>query len=234
MENRWYIQLIGEELDFNDIERSLKNYRWNLYKEQDEVFITNEDLDETNDSKEVKSHAEEFVDILNGALKCLYGDYNTVLVATIVEFDKITGDRKKNVFVKVKRSRPRIRVNLSIQEKRKPNATTIEKWLNIAEENDSVRLVLHFYKQPSWWNLYKIYEIISEDIGTENKLKKKMYVSANELSRFTGTAQSRKHIGDEARHAANKYKGHLNPMILDEAKRLIKQVFEKWIDEKLT
>jgi len=81
--------------------------------------------------------------------------------------------------------------------------------------------------------LYKIYEVIRDDIGREEELLQRNYVASDLIKRFTGTVQSRKMIGDEARHAAKKYKGHSNPMTIDDAKKMIKEIFEKWIEEKM-
>ncbi|MDP9458250.1 MAG: hypothetical protein M3Q60_21300 [Actinomycetota bacterium] len=48
-------------------------------------------------------------------------------------------------------------------------------------------------------------------------------------SRFTGTAQSREELGDEARHASEKYKPPTNPMSLNEARAFVKSVIRAWI-----
>ena len=50
-----------------------------------------------------------------------------------------------------------------------------------------------------------------------------------ERSRFTGTAQSRAQLSDEARHASEKYKAPKNPMTLEEARELVRSVIQAWV-----
>ena len=85
--------------------------------------------------------------------------------------------------------------------------------------------VFHFYSQPlSWVTLYKIYEIIRDNIREKKIIQ---ILTKNELSRFTGTAQSRGQIGDDARHAAKKFIGHPQPMTIEEANELIKKLINR-------
>jgi hypothetical protein len=150
MKNRWYIQLKGDESDFNDIEWSLKNYLWSIFREDGLVFITNKDLNKVENVKEIRALGEEFIDILNGSLKCFYGNFNPVSVTTIFEFDPKTKIRKCYIGAVNLYERETLRANLTAQGEDKLTLTTIEKWLFIAQSDENVKTVLHFYNSPIW------------------------------------------------------------------------------------
>ena len=54
------------------------------------------------------------------------------------------------------------------------------------------------------------------------------WADRTEQGRFTGTAQSKDELGDDARHASRKYKAPKNPMSLDEARAFVKSVMKAW------
>jgi hypothetical protein len=81
----------------------------------------------------------------------------------------------------------------------------------------------------SWFNLYKVFEIIRDECIGEESLVARNFIPKRDLKRFTQSAQSRELLGDEARHASRKYKPPEIPMTIDEARRLIKQLFSKWV-----
>jgi len=73
------------------------------------------------------------------------------------------------------------------------------------------RALLHI-REPNWWNLFKVYEIIKEEVGGDKEIQKTGWVTKEELSLFWQTAQSWEALGDAARHADKKYKAPENTM----------------------
>ena len=111
----------------------------------------------------------------------------------------------------------------------------LESWLRIAQRQKVVADALHFYQEDSWINLYKVYEIIEEDVGKVKKCSRIVnngWATKSDISRFKQTAQSRAVLGDYARHAADKYKPPARPMSLSEAKSLVRNILMKWLITK--
>lgn len=233
MENRWYIQITGTESDISDVERSLKTYMWKLYRDKDGVYLTSNNLNDISDAVEVRSLAEEFIDTLNGAISYIYDDYEPIRYQSTIEYNKITGQRIVSIGPVSMSFKLRMRATLTIKGQNEPMETSVEKWLKVSKKSEAVRSVLHYYNNPNWWNLYKIYEVIKEDLGGDAKIRSKQFATKKEISSFTGTANSRLLLGDEARHADSKNQGPQTPINLAEARRWIKNLSQKWIDEKL-
>ena len=85
----------------------------------------------------------------------------------------------------------------------------------------------------NWTGLYKLYEIIRSDVGGKTALSQKRWVDEADLIRFTRTADHPSASGRDARHAASNNEPPKVPMSLEEAKRLIRQVGQSWIEHKL-
>jgi hypothetical protein len=106
------------------------------------------------------------------------------------------------------------------------NAPLFRRIVKLAGNERRVWDALHFLTQhQSWANLYKVFEVVRDDVGDQ------VYelVESTKLRAFTGTAQSRRLIGDQARHASEKYPGPKNPLSIEEARQLIRQLVENWV-----
>lgn len=96
-----------------------------------------------------------------------------------------------------------------------------------------VENALYFFREGTWDNLYKVYEIIRDDTGSEQAIIKKSWGSKPELHRFTQTVQSSEALGNDARHASKRYKPPAQPMSLSEAKSLIRGILMNWMQTKI-
>lgn len=78
-------------------------------------------------------------------------------------------------------------------------------------------------------NLYKAWEIVRDAAGGEHTLIANGWTTKKTKNRFMQTAQSRKALGDDARHASERYKAPESTMSVDEARAFVKSVIGKWI-----
>jgi hypothetical protein len=83
--------------------------------------------------------------------------------------------------------------------------------------------------RPDWINLYKAWEVVCDAAGDLHQVVKNGWADEDERRRFTGTAQSRAELGDEARHASEKYRAPKNPMTLYEAQSFVRSVIQAWV-----
>jgi hypothetical protein len=240
------IQITGDTLDIKELKASLRTTDWKITEEADGYYLTSDILTKISDNKEIESKAKQFLDILNGACNLLHGDHKKVQTGTIIQLDE-NGNR--HIYVSINESnkiRSRFHGDLTAKGDPAIKPTTIEQWIEKAKKHESVRDVLHFFNDITWWNLYKIYEIIRDDlIGTDLDHKKKILKtdieeifvkkglsSFDKVNDFTNVAQSRDLLGDEARHASRRIKRPDVVLTLSEAHGIIKSLFEEWIKLK--
>ncbi|KLA29234.1 hypothetical protein [Bacillus cereus] len=101
---------------------------------------------------------------------------------------------------------------------------------NIMYENEDVMKVLSLVNRDdfgTWFNLYKVYELIDQKKGI---IYKKNWMSRKQLNLFTRTANHPVAGGFEARHLLDKTEPPENPMELKEATELFYDVIEQWIN----
>jgi hypothetical protein len=85
-----------------------------------------------------------------------------------------------------------------------------------------------------WINLYKVYEVVRDDVGGKHVLVRNGWATADDIRRFTETAQSPQLLGDAARHAGRKRPPPPDPMTLDGAKALIGAMVRSWVSTKIS
>ncbi|MDZ7694391.1 MAG: hypothetical protein U5K69_25255 [Balneolaceae bacterium] len=82
-------------------------------------------------------------------------------------------------------------------------------------------------------DLYRIYEVIEEDIGSKEKIDDLGLASKTRIKLFKRTANSSQVLGSKARHGHRKHEPPKNPMSLEEAEALIKKLIIQWVNHKM-
>lgn len=127
-------------------------------------------------------------------------------------------------------------LSLKIQDGYTESAEKLEhaaSWMKLAEKDDNIRHVLELIAKhglDNLVNIYRVYEVIRMDLGNEKQFREKLGVDKGKLSSFTGSMNSPKTSGHDARHAVllNDVKIKTS-MELSEAKSFILDIIEKWI-----
>jgi hypothetical protein len=102
-----------------------------------------------------------------------------------------------------------------------------------ALDNDHVaRALALLAREPTWYDLYKVLELIEQDVGGERALQSLSWEQADELRRFTHTANNAGALGLDARHARLDWQPPANPMPLTDATDMIRRLMEKWLATK--
>lgn len=84
-----------------------------------------------------------------------------------------------------------------------------------------------------WWALYATYEIIRNDVGGFEKIVERGWATTELLDRFREGANHPKVAGVYSRHGVRNDEPTLEPLRLDEARRLIRRILVSWIIEDL-
>jgi hypothetical protein len=234
----WLVRLVGDEFDLQELPELLASPNATVLKEDGQYYLKSTDFDTQTGASDILKIATQILEAVNGAAKLHLGSFRTVQIADIVE---ISTDGKRQHFVFLEGSlhaRSKLTVSATViksngtVEQESNHPTQIESWVALARHDKNVADALHFFNEPNWFNLYKIYEIIKDDVCGEQKIIQNSWVTKTNIKLFTQTAQSRDVLGDNARHASKKYKPPQKPMSLPEAKSLIKILLQNWLRSK--
>jgi hypothetical protein len=102
--------------------------------------------------------------------------------------------------------------------------------LRALTQSRTVDDALRFLHKGDWSSLYKAYEIVRDETQGDQGIISRCRLTEATISLFRQTAQSREAVGDDARHASRKYKSPEKPMSIDEAKAVVGDLVQKWID----
>ena len=222
---KWLVRLSGSSLPLQILKAAF-GPRGCVLQDDTMYYLTSPRFAAMSDPQAVYTAAGEILDHMNGIAAMFAVGYRPVEIqGEIVQIDE--GVRRQHVVVAATTA-----FGWVIAGPPDPDLVNVAAWLALAERDRNVSAALHFFSVPSWGNLYKVLEIVRDEIGNDDKLARTGWITRRDLSRFTQTAQSRDALGDEARHAAKKYKAPGNPMSLEEARVTIRELLVMWLRSK--
>lgn len=229
----WLVRLKGEEFDLEILPPLFHSTQLSIIKENGSYYLKSSDFDSLKLADGVRESAIAIIEILNGAMVLSNHNFHDISEEGVLLVEK-NGKRCFNLYLEES-------IEIRSRVSTKPKATTpdgiqqiapqhsnIESWINLAKNDKTVADALHFLKKGTWISLYKVYEIIKDDIGSDVIINSG-FAKKTKLRRFTQTAQSRLALGDEARHASKKCKPPAKPMTFNEAKSFIGGILINWL-----
>ncbi|MFC1938155.1 hypothetical protein ACFLWH_00625 [Chloroflexota bacterium] len=234
----WRVQLSGDNSDLEELSKSFNSDNLKIYKDRDNYILSSSDFDGITEADIVLKKSEQILNFINGGSIVVQKLTKPMQVGSINSIGD-TGERNHYIFAEcahawVVAARPTVLINGKVQEtfsyKDLPN------WILLAEQNKNVADVLNHLKTGSndITTLYKVYEIIAEDVGGEKTIGRNGWASRNKFKLFTHTANSPDAIGDKARHGVQKNQPPKTTMSLNEAKSFILHLVKCWLDSKIT
>lgn len=221
------VLLKGDQFDLEDLPELIATPELSVVVEDGRYCLRSRETNAFESPEEAKERAIALVRMLNGVLKFVREDFQEV---TDDGLKVITDDGKSYSYSYLTVTTLRTKQKTMVTPVLHP--TAVETLIEATKADRHVADALHFFKDGTWFNLYKAYEILRDAVGGEHKIVKNGWVPKRELSRFTQTAQSRAALGDLARHASKKYTPPANPMTLKEARNLVRAILAKWLDSK--
>ncbi len=222
------IQLRGEDGDIAALKSCYFPPGCEIISEDNFAYLILNELDSSLCVDEIKMQVEDFLDRMNGVARVVHPDYHVVSIGQILTL-RADGKYDQNILLPMLINRNVFFEHALITDS-KP-AKPFSQILVEASYNDPlVREVLHYFNSENWVNLYKIYELIRYDVKTSKLIE---WSSGNIITRFRLTAQSKKLIGDESRHADPSVAQPDRPMSIEEASILIRTFLRKWISSKM-
>lgn len=186
------------------------------------------------DASEVKARAAKVLETMHGVARMHDGSYRPVKLGT--QFTTDDGDLTSVILVDSIEAwsslrGPMIRLD---GEVRPPSPPQGPKYYALAESDPSVADAFRYFGlPPSWVTLYKVYEVISNDVGGQSTLVDRGWAPKTRISTFTESACRPEISGDEARHARLGGKASGWTMTIGEAQDFVRELSHAWADEKM-
>jgi hypothetical protein len=230
----WSVQLTGDTFDLKDLPKWFTNPDLRVVEESDGYYLRSDRFEAYEKAGQVRALAQDMLERLVGAAKLERSNFRPIKQGSIVRKDD-DGRMDRHVFLEgVINGVSKVSVKKlgSDGTEETPQAPRPGIWAAIAEYDEKVHQALRFWaKDPDdWGNLFKIWEVIESDLGSD--IFRHGWASKKEVERFTHTANSPEALGDEARHAKKRGQPPAKPMTIGEAKQLINGLLVKWIETK--
>ena len=240
----WQVQLIGDVRDLEFLTEILTTGKRKVLRDETGpgYLYESDSFHQCSTSEEVEQLAEGEVAVLSGILK-LERDAREGLKYGAVYRPNPNGGR--DVFVRVSESlQVRVEIgavtaaitdaagNIINQTAPPPRSVTL---LQLSYADAAIAKDLRLLSAPdamTWVGLYRMHEVIEEDVGGQHKLEKQGWGSAEGLRRFKHSANSVQVGGDQSRHGKEPQVAPNNPMTLAEAEAYAKYIVQAWLTSK--
>ncbi len=242
MSVEWKVPLSGHAFDLDFLFSQQANQGWSIEKSEDAYFLKSTEFEKSTEASEILGLAKRIVSRLNGLARIEIPGFQPISIEGVVRLDKDSKPRYhkflEGSLTLVARSRLRAdgkvpRDSKENDSEQKITSSLIKINYMVFDGDINVVDVLRLFSLPQlrYQDLYKVFEMIREDVGGQSALKKKRWVADEDISRFTQTAQSPTILGDEARHARG-VTPPKNPMNYDEAFAIIRTLSKEWLRSK--
>lgn len=235
--NTWMVKINGKERDIELISQIIKSTNSSIILEDGEFYLKSDEFNAMNNASEIFEYGNQLLKVAYSIANLYNEEVDSIRCSSVM---CINDKGEKSVFIFVSDViKISARANCAIVTTDPQEITNelerqqkeYEVFINAARKDKSILAAINFYLTPNWINLYKIYELIRDDV-TEKKIISNGWVTKRNISRFTQSAQSRELLGDEARHASKKYPPPSDSMDINEAKNLIKYLIFDWMKSK--
>lgn len=242
-DGNWEVSVQGRDSDLRHLARHLTSPPMVIAQsDSDQAYVLQLDaFSACKDSTEVLELAERQLGILSGILKLERNSPDAIRAGAVFR----RRNEGRDVFVHV---RDTLRINVEMGESlvtvtdangnvlSKPEAPApVVRIAELCAEDSSVEKVMRLLAASDakgWVGLYRIYEVVESDVGSEAALQAQAWGAGSDLKRFKRSANSVTVAGDEARHGKEWQVPPPNPMSLEEAGAYVEQLVRSWLTGK--
>lgn len=227
----WYVGIKGDNFDLEDLSKSLNSPEYCITKKGEDYIFKSTHFNSLEKEDDVRNKAKEILSLINGSSWLVIGMREPL---EEVRFCRVNDDGKIKcsvVFSDSFRARDKFKAHLvtkngEVQEI--DQAGPIPEFIATSQHEENVATVLRLLGDhpKDWVNLYRILEVVEDDVGGIPKIAKKGWGTKKAIKLFKRTANY------VARHKDKKIKQPKNPMTPSEAESLIKTIINSWIQSK--
>lgn len=235
---RWMAQLKADAFDLETLHELFSGRSPRVELEQDGHFLIADDFTDLADAEEVRAAAESILRNMNGVARMHHPSHRQVQLSG--QF--VDEESRVHAIAAPETITLRSRADLVVvrKEGEKPPPPPPPKGpviVELAQKNPNVADALRLLGAPQerlhWSDLYKLFEIVGDDVGGENEVVRHGWAGSSQLKRFRASANRQDISGDEARHARNLGAPPRRIMSESEASVLVRHLVRRWIDWRL-
>lgn len=236
---KWEVEIVGDKFDLKELSKTLVDDELRIREENGRYLLESTRFENLNNPEEVSSLAVGILEILTGSTRLSIGGRTPIHVANTA---KIGSDGVRYAYLRVTdfiNARDTI-TNIEITKedgtKKLIHSThSVPGWIKLGLTNQNVAKALRLYgsDEHNWVSLYRIYEVIEEDVGGLDKIINNGWATKSSIKRFKHTANSPSTVGDDSRHGKESSTPPSNPMDIGEARALVEFMLHNWLKSKI-
>jgi hypothetical protein len=237
----WEVRIQGDQFDLEHLARHFESSDVSVSKsDRDDCYVLRAaQFASCVTSEEVLSVAESELAIISGVLKLVIESRQPLHAGTAY---KIHADGRREIFIHVSETlvlRDECEASLIDAQGNVVAPSVTLSWTTaiaaIAKTDSAVAKTMRLLAAQdaaTWVNLYRIYEVIEDDVGGESGLRQHGWAPESERRRFKHSANSVAAAGDSARHGKELTQTPVNPMSIEEAKAYVNYLLHAWLATK--
>jgi hypothetical protein len=232
----WVVQLAGNTGDLAALAKSLTGADIHISHDGQDYVLMSDQFAESDEAGAVHRKAEELVAFLNGASRLALDTIQLIRVGAVY---RRRDDGKSDTFVflepAVSRSStfaPTVELTYvdGTVEKFHP-ADPVKEWARLWLKNEKIANVFRILAGGTldWVSLYRIFEIVRDDVGGLDAIKANGWATKKSMSLFKRTANSPGATGLDSRHGVESTQPPSHPMTISEARALVNSIVHAWL-----
>lgn len=242
---RWEVDLVGDESDLNHLVRYFADEPCRIWRDEKtgQVLMRVDGFPADAVAREVQESARVTVQQLSGVLRAVRDSKTSVRAGAVMQRQP-NGLRHAFLFVESVASATcfmdaevfvRDANGNLVQRPSPPPRTVVLAKLMLTDAALAKAMRLRDAQDAGTWvGLYRLYEVIKHDVGSERAMVSRSWTSKAQQDRFRHSSNSPDAAGDDARHGATNDEPPANPMTLEEARTFVEGILQAWLDEKLS
>jgi len=236
---KWEVQINGDGRDLKELSKSLNKDELRIIETDGQFYLQSTHFESLETSEKVRAAALEMIPILTGATRLALGGRKPLEVGGIAKL-KEDGTRDMHLFafdtihvtevatLQIQGSDGTVQVVNS--------AHKVPSWVKLGLSDLNVAKALRLFgtEKHDWVSLYRIYEVIEEDVGGVDEIVDKGWAMKSSIRHFKHTANSPGAAGDASRHGKESTVPPTDPMDLGEARSIVEVILHNWLRVKLS
>jgi hypothetical protein len=241
----WFFQLSGHDADLKALQEAFCDSEIRVSKEGAQYFLSSPRFEGLTDANAARDAAIMVAAVLNGTLSDGLNGTEPISVGNGYTRGA-DGKQAYTLFAGSGEFRLRgipagLTAFLRDGKTQRDTGVPIGKWALLGLEDQAVAKVLRLSATPplDWFDLYRILEVIADNVGGGNaghglkEIEARGWMPVGSPNLLKRTASSVKALGLEARHAVEHTEPPPNPMAVGEARKLIRMLTWRWLGVKI-
>jgi len=242
---KWKIQISGPKELLLELSEILTDEDFRLVHIDGDFFIESIAFDQISTPDEMIKMVGNNLDLLTNSVHLIRGIAEPIKVGGIAR-RKDDGSKvisplalkdhiplSNNLKIKVSWAKGKV-INKEGKDVTPHPANDIKRMFDTARSYDEIyKAVFLLATRPMDWNsLYKLLDLIADDVGGFKEIKSRGWASKNSLERIHHTSVSYEEAGIDSRKLTQKQKPPSKPISLKQARSIMLSMFHNWWREK--